>query len=70
MPARTRDAPELAPSYISVANAARILSVSEVSIRRAITDGRLPCRRLGRKILIRYEDLDALIGSPSNQERE
>jgi excisionase family DNA binding protein len=46
--------------YFSVARAARYLDVSDDTIRRALTDGRLTRLWVGRKIVIDREELDRL----------
>jgi excisionase family DNA binding protein len=45
-------------SYVTVAGAARYLSMSEVWIRRAIRSGSLPHLRMGRAVRIAVADLD------------
>lgn len=50
----------------TVATAARLTGVSEVTIRRRIKDGTLPAYRIGRAIRISYDDL-LRIYEPVNQ---
>jgi|JI10StandDraft_1071094.scaffolds.fasta_scaffold1189514_1 excisionase family DNA binding protein len=45
----------------SLKEAAAQLSCSEVSVRRWIQQGRLPCVRVGRLVRIRQSDLDACL---------
>jgi excisionase family DNA binding protein len=47
------------PAYLSVGDAAVRLSVSEVTIRRAIRSGALAHVRIGRAVRIVVADLDA-----------
>ncbi|MET8757383.1 MULTISPECIES: helix-turn-helix domain-containing protein [Lentzea] len=47
------------PAYLPVSEAAAHLSVSEVTIRRAIRAGKLPHIRLGRLVRVAVDDLDA-----------
>jgi excisionase family DNA binding protein len=49
--------------WLSVAEAARYLSVSERTIERAIERGRLRSSTLGRRRLLHRDDLDALARS-------
>lgn len=49
----------ISAAYITIANAATYLSVSDVSIRRAIRNGNLPYIRLGRALRLSLADLDA-----------
>ncbi|MFC3485461.1 helix-turn-helix domain-containing protein [Amycolatopsis roodepoortensis] len=46
------------PAYVAVREAAAHLSVSEVTIRRAIKAGQLPCVRIGRLVRISASDLE------------
>lgn len=51
----------IAPTWISIARAAEILSCSTKTVRRKISSGELPARRIGaRMIRIDAADLDAL----------
>ena len=47
------------PAYLSVGDAAVCLSVSEVTIRRAIRSGALAHVRIGRAVRIAVADLNA-----------
>lgn len=42
---------------ISVPEAARRMSVDPATMRKLITSGEIPCVRVGRRILVRPEDL-------------
>ena len=49
-------------TYVSLDSAAKYLGVSEKTIRRHISSGRLPAYRIDRRLIrIRREDLDALL---------
>ena len=49
------------PTYVSLAQAARITEQSVRTIRRRVSDGSLPAYKFGpRHIRIRLEDLEAL----------
>ena len=51
-----------ASAYVTVADGARILTVSTKTIRRKIADGSLPAYRLGDQIIrVRREDLASLL---------
>ncbi|MGE3152147.1 MAG: helix-turn-helix domain-containing protein [Nitrospiraceae bacterium] len=43
------------------------LRVGESTIRRWIRDGRLPVVRLGRRVLVRPEDLSAFVETANNK---
>lgn len=48
--------------YASITDAAEYLGVSEMTIRRRISDGSLPAERMGPKLLrVKWSDLDALL---------
>ena len=47
--------------YFSVGRAARYLDVSDDTIRRALSGGRLTRRYVGRRIVIDREELDRLV---------
>ncbi len=51
---------------ISVADAAQILGLSKLTVRRQVKAGRLPAIRLGRKILLLREPLMAMLLHPSD----
>lgn len=51
------------PAFASVHEAAAYLRVSERTIRRAIADKRLASHHVGARVLVRYQDLDALAGA-------
>lgn len=44
------------PRYVSIAECAEILGVTEMSIRRWIADGTIPAGRLGSKVVRIRED--------------
>jgi excisionase family DNA binding protein len=49
------------PVYVSIGEAAEVMSVSTKTIRRRINDGAIPAYRFGRRnIRIRLEDLEAV----------
>ena len=48
------------PVYLSVEEAAEVMSVSAKTIRRRISDGTIPANQCGRRIIrIRLDDLEA-----------
>lgn len=47
------------PTYLSLTEAAEIMSLSIKTIRRRISDGTIPAYRCGRTIRIQLEDLQA-----------
>lgn len=49
----------ISAAYLRITDAANYLSMSEVSIRRAIRQGQLPQVRFGRSVRIALSDLDA-----------
>lgn len=50
------------PAYVSLDEAAEMLSVSTRTIRRRISDGTIPAYKLGKRpIRIRVEDLEAAL---------
>jgi excisionase family DNA binding protein len=55
--------PALPPAALRVDDAARYLSVSPTTIRRAIRARKLPTRRLGQVLLIPVKALDAFLES-------
>jgi excisionase family DNA binding protein len=56
MPDRTRS------NYISLAEAAELMSVSIKTVRRRIADGTLPAYRCGQRVIrVRVEDLHQAI---------
>lgn len=52
--------PTIPSPHLSPAEAADYLGLSIKSVRRLISTGDLPARRIGRLIRIRVEDLDTL----------
>jgi len=64
--ANSKASPARAARWGSAADCARYCSLSVKTIRRLIRAGRLPVERVGRRVLIRYRDLDRLIaGCPA-----
>ena len=59
--------PRALPVYLSIEQAAELMSMSTKTIRRRISDGTLPAYQCGRRpIRIRLEDLEAgMRGIPS-----
>lgn len=47
------------PTYLSLAEAADVMSVSVKTIRRRVSDGTIPAYRCGRTIRVQLEDLQA-----------
>ena len=47
------------PTYLSLNEAAEVMSLSVKTIRRRISDGTIPAYRCGRTIRVRLEDLQA-----------
>ncbi|WP_167008811.1 helix-turn-helix domain-containing protein [Mumia sp. ZJ430] len=48
------------PTYLSITEAAEVMSVSTKTIRRRISDGTIPAYQCGsRHIMIRLDDLEA-----------
>ncbi len=63
---RTSNAPtstgRALPVYLSVEEAARVMSMSSKTIRRRISDGTIPAYQCGRRnVRIRLEDLEAAL---------
>lgn len=59
------------PMLYSVASAATALSVAARTIRNYIDQGNIPALRVGARVLIRREDLEAFIDSlPRNKPRK
>jgi excisionase family DNA binding protein len=54
----------------NVKEASRLLSVSLKTIERALADGRLQCRRIGRAIRFTREDLERFIGTSIRADTE
>jgi len=47
------------PSYVTLAEAAGLMSVSVRTLRRRISDGTIPAYRCGRRVIrVRVEDLE------------
>lgn len=59
-PARLADA-TLAVRAVSVRTAARVYGLGKTTLWEAIRAGKLPARRVGRRVLLRLTDLDAWI---------
>lgn len=59
---RTRPTPKqrTLPVYLSVEEAAQVMSVSAKTIRRRISDGTIPANECGRRLIrIRLDELEA-----------
>lgn len=52
--------PEVRPLTVSISDAARALSLSRATIYRIVRQGDLKTYKVGRRTLIRYEDLERL----------
>jgi excisionase family DNA binding protein len=48
---------------LSISQAAEVLNISEISIRRLVKDGRIQHRRIGDRILFTEADIDAFLES-------
>ena len=46
-----------------VPDVAKLLGTTEAAIRRMISTGAIPSRRLGRRVIILPDELEALLGS-------
>jgi excisionase family DNA binding protein len=53
------------PAALTVAEAAKRMRVSEKTIRRAISDGRLPAHRIGRAVRIDAAEVAKLTMNPA-----
>lgn len=51
---------EIRPLTVSITDAARALSLSRASIYRLVSQGDLRTYKVGRRTLVKYEDLEAL----------
>ena len=58
--ARAKATPTIAEVLLDVAQAAELLGMSTSYIRKAIGNGRLPAKRIGRAVRVRLADLDTL----------
>lgn len=47
--------------FLTIVQAAEMLHVSEVTIRRHIREGLLPAWKYGNRVLIRVEDIESLV---------
>ncbi|MBI4468896.1 MAG: excisionase family DNA-binding protein [Acidobacteria bacterium] len=56
--------------FISVKEAAGRMSVSERSVREALRSGRLKAGRFGRRVLLRWRDVEELIEGPEGDTNE
>ncbi|WP_082802928.1 helix-turn-helix domain-containing protein [Microbacterium sp. CH1] len=67
MPATTVPRPH---SRFTLQEAARLRRIGHSTLRRKIADGSLPAERIGRRLYVRPNDLDALaqpvVGRPTN----
>jgi excisionase family DNA binding protein len=65
------DAPrEVRSATLSVYDTARLLGVSAPLIYRMISDKRLPALRVGRRVLVRRETVERLLGDPLPIDRD
>jgi excisionase family DNA binding protein len=48
------------PVSIGIKTVAEVLGISITTVRKEIADGRLRTFRLGRRVLVRYEDVERL----------
>ncbi len=56
---------------LDISNAARMLGgIGESTLRRWISEGKVQVVRLGRRVMIRPEDLASLIDPPERQAQE
>jgi len=44
---------------------AKFLDVHPVTVRRWVTEGRIPCRRIGRAVRFTADDVQKIIGQPA-----
>jgi excisionase family DNA binding protein len=54
------------PSFFSVADAARMLGISEATLYRAVADGQFPAARIRDRVIIPAKALEALSDSAIN----
>lgn len=52
---------------LTVREAAKLLSVSQLTIRRMISDGRLPSVRIGRLVRIPYRTIEEMTNGTSSE---
>jgi excisionase family DNA binding protein len=55
------------PSFLTVAEVARICRVHEITVRRHIKQGRLRAVRVGKAIRIKSEDFERYLGTQEQQ---
>jgi excisionase family DNA binding protein len=53
--------PANAPKLVNVPTAAMTLGISEPFLRTLIRLGKIPCVRMGRRLLVRTRDIDQVI---------
>lgn len=59
---RARRHPDTQRAYVGIPEAATYLDVATKTVRRMITEGRLPAYRLGNRVIkVRIADLDAAL---------
>jgi excisionase family DNA binding protein len=56
------------PRFYSVKDTARMLGVSEMSIYRAIADGRFPAMRFGKRLIIPAQAFDEMIAAATTNQ--
>jgi excisionase family DNA binding protein len=54
---------QLQPRTLSVSEVARILGRSDHSTRRAINRGQIPSRKMGNRVVVLSDELDAFLRS-------
>lgn len=70
MKARETETPGVAtPLAVSIADAARMLSVSHSTLKREIARGNLKACRVGRRIVIRVTEIDAYLDRSEKAEK-
>jgi excisionase family DNA binding protein len=58
---RARKAPAPDALTISVARAGELLGISRATAYQAVQDGRIPCLRFGRKVVVPRQAIDRMI---------
>lgn len=49
------------PRAVGIIEAARMVNLSAATIRRYVSQGRIPCARVGRRILIKVKTIDTIL---------
>ena len=55
----------IVPAYGSITEAATYTSLGESTIQKLIANGTIPVRRVGRRVLIKFSDVDTVL-APSH----